>query len=179
MTLEHYDSLYRDYPKLISDEATRAIENARVAFANAAQLESARAQQLLSEKVAETSVIIAQKLAERPFRIHRVTAMIAALVIFGAVCMTAGYALATRPMPSWARAANAPQPAVLSAILAAPAGWMAFVLLLPAAAHAGITGWNKARDPQASRAEQLWGWALVVSAITGSAACATIVLGVT
>ena len=38
MTLEHYDSLYREYPKLIADESARTIENARIAFATAAQL---------------------------------------------------------------------------------------------------------------------------------------------
>jgi hypothetical protein len=46
-------------------------------------------QQTLSEKVAETSVAIARRLAERPVGLHRVTMLSAVVVPFGALCATA------------------------------------------------------------------------------------------
>lgn len=179
MTLEHYDALYRDYPRQIADEAGRTIEQARQAFARAAEQESAKAQQLLSERVAETSVAIAKKLAERPIGIHRVTAMLAVVVLFGALCLTTGYKLATTDKPFWATRAVDGRAAAIGIVLSAPAGWMVFILLLPAAAYAGRNGWKTAKDFGASPREQAWGWGLVVLAVVGSAACIVIIFKVT
>jgi len=179
MTLEHYDSLYREYPRIIGEEAARTIENARVAFATAAQLEAARAQQLLSEKVAETSVAIARKLAERPVRIDHVTAMLASVILFGSICMTAGYKLGTTEKPPWTRQELDGRAKVLGVVLGAPAGWMVFVLLLPVAAYTGMTGWKRARELGSNTREQAWGWGLVALAAAGTIACLVILLKIT
>ena len=56
---------------------------------------------MLSEKVAETSVELARKLAERPVGLHRITMVLASVVAFGAVCMNAGYDLAGTGRPFW------------------------------------------------------------------------------
>jgi hypothetical protein len=40
--------------------------------------------------LSETSVAIARRLAERPVGLHRVTMLMAVVVAFGALCVTAG-----------------------------------------------------------------------------------------
>jgi len=64
MALEHYDSFFRRYPAELAEHTERCIEDARVAFAAAAGREAAQVQRTLSEKVAETSVAMARRLAE-------------------------------------------------------------------------------------------------------------------
>lgn len=171
MALEHYDSLYREYPKLIAVEAGRTIENARIAFAKAAELEAARTEQLLAQKVAETSVAIAKKLAERPIAINRVTALFAAVVLFGSICMTAGYQLAAGNNPIWTGRATEGRERIVTVVLRAPAGWMIFLLLVPVAGHMAMSGWKRARDHASSRHEQIEGWGLLSLAIAGAIAC--------
>ena len=86
---------------------------------------------MLSERVAETSVQIARKLAERPVGLHRVTAVLAAVVAFGALCVRSGYSLASAEKPFWVtQEANlGVLPKVLSLALSVPAGWMILSLI--------------------------------------------------
>jgi hypothetical protein len=91
MALEHYDAFFRQYPAQLAELTARAIENARAAFAVAAEKEAAQVERVLSERVAETSVQIARKLAERPVGLHRVTTVLAAVVAFGALAVPAGW----------------------------------------------------------------------------------------
>jgi hypothetical protein len=58
MALEHYDSFFRAYPEKLAEKTAQCIERARATFAVAAREEAARAQRLLSESVAQTSVEI-------------------------------------------------------------------------------------------------------------------------
>lgn len=102
MALDHYDSLFRKYPSELAEHTGKCIENARAAFALAAQSEAAHVEKLLSEKVAETSVEIARKLAEKPVGLHRVTMVLGAVVSFGALCVHAGYSLGSSDKPFWA-----------------------------------------------------------------------------
>jgi hypothetical protein len=87
MALEHYDSFFRAYPEKLAEQTAHSIESARAAFAVAAEKEAAQVQRVLSEKVAETSVQIARRLAERPVGLDRVTTLLAAVVTFGALCV--------------------------------------------------------------------------------------------
>ncbi len=148
MALEHYDSFFRRYPKEIAEEAARTIEGAREVFAKAADGEAARAQRILSEQVAQASVEIARKLAERPMGLHRVTLVLAAVVAFGALCVTAGYGWAGSGATFWASKAGElhGNEKLLSAVLSVPAGWMVFALLIPAALHGARFGWVTAAD---------------------------------
>ena len=180
MVLEHYDSLYRDYPKQIGDEARRIIEEARRTFAVAAEEESAKAQRMLSQKVAETSVEIARKLAKRPIGVHRITALLAAVVLFGAMCMTVGYKLAdggANPLWPVAEAATAGGRGV-AMVLGAPAGWMVFALLLPAAGFGARAGLHMATDLEATGLQKAAGWIIVglcvLAAIAGAVVLARV-----
>jgi hypothetical protein len=173
MVLEHYDALYRDYPSLIREEARRTIEEARRAFAAAAEVEAAKAQTALAQQVAETSVAIARKLAERPVGAHRVTAMFAAAVAFGALCMTAGFKVGGGAGPLWwstnARGGGA---SVAALVLGAPAGWMVFAFVLPVAFYGVRTGWIMAHEGTAKRVGRGLGWGLVGVCVVATAACA-------
>jgi hypothetical protein len=173
LTLEHYDALYRDYPGQIAEHARRTLESAREAFAAAAAAESAKAQNLLSQKVAETSVLIARKLAERPIRIDRITTLLATVVTFGALCVTAGFKLASPERPFWCnpRLLHEGSGTILAAILGAPAGWMVFALLLPAMAYLGKTAWHSTSEAEAW-GPRILGWTLVGLCGIAAAGCA-------
>jgi hypothetical protein len=101
MALEYYDSFFRKCPAQLAEYTGRRIEDARAAFAAAAEREAAHAQLTPSGKVAETRVAIARPLAERPVGIHRVTMLLAAVVAFAALCISAGYSLAAPMKPFW------------------------------------------------------------------------------
>jgi hypothetical protein len=176
MVLEHYDSLYRDYPKQIGDEARRVIEEARRMFAVAAEAESAKAQKMLSQKVAETSVEIARKLAQRPVGVHRVTALLASVVLFGAMCMTVGYQLAGGANPLWPSAGAATAGArAIGMVLGAPAGWMVFAMLLPVAGYGARAGLHMATNLEAAGVQKTLGWLLVGACVLAAVAGAVVV----
>jgi hypothetical protein len=84
MALEHYDSFFRLYPAQLAEVTSRTIESVHAACASAAAQEVALVQRSLSEKVAETSVVLARKLADKPIGIHRFSLALAAVVAFGA-----------------------------------------------------------------------------------------------
>lgn len=181
MALEHYDSFFRQYPAQLAEQTARSIEDARAAFAIAAESEAAHVQRVLSEKVAETSVQIARKLAERPVGWHRVTMVLAAVVAFGALCVSTGYNLATPERPFWVEkqaTLKGPQ-RLLAVLLSAPAGWMVFALLLPAAAYGAKMGWGIASDAMAEQRDRLVGWCIVALCVLGCAACAVMIAKVT
>jgi len=176
MALEHYDSFFRAYPEKLAEETARAIENARAAFAVAAEKEAAQVERVLSQRVAETSVQIARKLAERPVGLHRVTTVLAAVVAFGALCTAAGYSLAAapRPFPVATERSRPGAEQVLAVVLAMPAGWMIFALLLPVAGVGAKAGWTVATDGLAERRERILGGGLVVACVAGCMASAVL-----
>ena len=172
IALEYYDSLYREYPRRLGETTARAIGDAQVAFAKAAEHESAKAQRVLSEQVAKTSVAMAKKLAERSIGLHQVTALFGSVVAFGAVCMVSGYQLAGPEKPFWIATVNPTRWArIASAVLAAPAGWMVFLLLLPGAAKMGAIGWKMSHEVGGGLQAHLYGWGLVSVAVLGAVAC--------
>ena len=181
MALEHYDSFFRAYPAQLADAAGWTIENARAAFAAAAEREAAEVQRVLSEKVAETSVEIARKLAERPVGLHRVTLVLAAVVAFGALCVNAGYELAGAGRPFWAaKVGNLEGTArPLAAVLSVPAGWMVFALLVPSALYGMKVGWAAASDAMAERRDRAVGLCIVGICVVGCVACAVMLAKLT
>jgi hypothetical protein len=181
MALEYYDSFFRQYPAQLAEETRRSIENARNAFAAAADREAAHMQRMLSEKVAETSVKIARKLAEKPVGLHRVTTALAAVVAFGALCVSAGYNLGAPERPFWVARETGLRGAErgLSVVLAIPAGWMIFALLLPAAAYGARVGWGLAVDGSGERRERIVGGCMVAACLCACVACAVMLAKVT
>jgi hypothetical protein len=181
MALEHYDAFFRRYPAELAEQTARSIENARAAFAVAAEKEAAQVQRVLSERVAETSVEIARKLAEKPVGLHRVTMVLAAVVVFGALCVSAGYSLAGPERPFWVGSGTGQRGVqrLLALVLAVPAGWMTFALLIPAAVYGAKVGWGVAGDAMAERRERVLGWCIVAACILGCVACAVMLAKVT
>ncbi len=107
-------------------------------FAAATQREAAHLQWTLSETVAETSAAIARRLAERPVGLHRATMLMAAVVAFGAPCVSAGYSLATPVKPLWVTSAETLTPLQRGAavVLGGTGQVVVFGLLLPSVAPA-------------------------------------------
>ena len=94
----------------------------------------------------------------------------AAAVAFGAICIAAGWTMAGRGPHPW----GAPGP--LGAVLAAPAGWLIFLLLLPAAAAWARAGWAAAHWNEDLRVRAVGGVLLAIS--VGLVAVALAVLAV-
>jgi hypothetical protein len=86
MALEHYDSFFSAYPEKLAEQTARCIENARAAFAVAAEKGAAQVQRVLSEKVAEVSQQIVRRLADKPVRFHHFRTALAVVMAFGALC---------------------------------------------------------------------------------------------
>jgi hypothetical protein len=181
MALEHYDSFFRQYPAELAEHTANCIESARAAFAVAAQNEAAHVERLLAERVAETSVEIARKLAERPVGLHRVTMLLASVVAFGAMCVHAGFSLASADKPFWAIKANSLQGTtrLLAVVLSVPAGWMIFALLVPVAVYGAKVGWSLARDGVADKRDKAFGWCIVAASVLGCVASAVMIARVT
>ncbi len=176
LALEHYDAFFRKYPGELAAQTGRCIEQARVAFAAAAAREAAQVQRRLSEQVAETSVAIARQLADQPVGIHRITTALAAVVAFGALCVCAGYTLATPERPFWVNrdVSRSPSQRALAAVLGVPAGWMIFALLAPAAGYGAKVGWTMANDVMADRRDRVVGGCLVLACVLGAIASAVL-----
>jgi hypothetical protein len=60
-------------------------------------------------------------------------------------------------------------------VLAMPAGWMIFALLMPAALYGGRIGWSIATDEAADRGSRALGWSLLAVCVIGLLACAALV----
>ena len=176
MALEHYDSFFRAYPEQLSAETRRCMEEARAAFALAAEREAAHVHRILSEKVAQTSVEIARRLADRPIGVHWVATGLAAVVALGSLCVVAGYNLATASRLPWVAAEQRPGGAarIVAAIAALPAGWMVFALLVPLAVTGAHRGWTTASDPAAGRGSRILGGCLLAACAVGGIACAVV-----
>ena len=159
MALEHYDAFFRRYPAERGEQVQR----------------------VLSEKVAETSVEIVRKLAQRSAGLHRITTVLATVVAFGALCMAAGYSLATPERPFWVTKDVSLSRAerTLAVVLGVPAGWMIFALLEPAAVYGAKVGWGVAGDAMADTREKVVGWCIVVVCIVGCLACAVMLVRAT
>jgi hypothetical protein len=65
-------------------------------------------------------------------------------------------------------------PRALSGVLALPAGWMIFALLVPAAVHGAKVGRSMFTDPAAGRRDKVFGGALIVACLLGGIGCAVL-----
>jgi hypothetical protein len=102
-----------------------------------------------------------------------VTTLLGAVVAFGALCVTAGYSLAAPVKPFWVTTGEtfAPLQREAAVVLAAPAGWMVFALLVPAAVNGARVGWMAASEaPQLQG--KIVGWGIVAACTFATAVCA-------
>jgi hypothetical protein len=174
MALEHYDALFREYPAQLAKLTERTLENVRTVCGAAAHEQVAKVQRMLADKVADTSAMLARKLVDKPFAIHRLTPALGAVIAFGSLCVHTGYELAAPGKPWWVRAPPDQWTAsrALVCLLNVPAGWMVFALMIPVAIHAARFGWRMAADPGALRRDQAVGWCIVACGLLGMFACA-------
>jgi hypothetical protein len=170
MTLEHYDSLYESYPGKMAQAAKEAIAGARGAFEAAAVAESARVRRLLAEEIGRVA-------AKSEGSLGRAVAVagagLAAVVVFGAICVSAGLSLGSG-RGGWAVGSGSVGWRLVAAVLGVPAGWMAFALMVPALVHVGRAGWRRGRLG-ASRSERAAGWGLLVASVVAGVACLVVV----
>lgn len=171
--LEHYETLYRDHPARIAEEARRALADVQQGFAAAAAVESKRAHRKLAEAVAEAGIKIAAKRTDVA-RVQGFSAAVATMVAFGSLCLSIGYALGSGRVPPWTQGSGARR--LIGAALGAPAGWVLLLLLLPVAAYSARSGLVAARAPGATTREVAAGWARLLLTIAGAAAAATLVV---
>ena len=59
----------------LAEHTKRCIEDARAAFGGGGAREAAHVERMLSEKVAETRVVIARRLADKTVGVHRVSGL--------------------------------------------------------------------------------------------------------
>jgi hypothetical protein len=181
MALEHYDALLRQYPATIAAEAEKTLEHARSTFAAAAAKEASEAQRVVATTVAQANAAIASRSVARPFALHHVTLVLATIVAFGALCVHAGYDLASSgAAPYGARATDLHGASrAVATVLSIPAGWMLFAFLLPAAAAGAKAGCNVARDPLGDWREKAVGGAIVALCLASALACAVLLARIT
>nr|WP_172693398.1 hypothetical protein [Pseudomonas fluorescens]AWH58501.1 Putative mobilization protein MobE [Pseudomonas fluorescens] len=125
MALESYDTLYSKYPALIAGQVDVVIEKQRELIAEIVDAESKKALSTLSAAVAQTSHLVATKVANTA-RWQAWGWVCVGLIAFGALCLTAGFVLGSGNMPFWAltHQSNNPLEIVVSILLQAPVGWM-------------------------------------------------------
>jgi hypothetical protein len=173
LALEHYDSLYREYPARLADETRKALGDVQKGFAEAAAVEAKRAHRKLSEVVAATSIKIADKRAGTA-RIQALALAGATMVAFGSLCLSMGYALGSARVPPWTQGSGARR--LIGAALGAPAGWVMLLLLLPLGAYLARSGWAAVHAAGATAREVAVGWGKVLLAIAATAGLTTLVV---
>ncbi|WP_122378244.1 hypothetical protein [Pseudomonas cannabina] len=125
MALESYDTLYSKYPALIAGQVDVVIEKQRELIAEIVDAESKKALSTLSSAVAQTSQLVAMKVADTA-RWQAWGWVCVGLIAFGALCLTAGFVLGSGNMPFWASTHQSSNPLeiVISILMRAPVGWL-------------------------------------------------------
>lgn len=125
MALESYDTLYSKYPGLIAGQVDVVIGKQRELIAEIVDAESKKALSTLSSAVAQTSQIVAARVADTA-RWQAWGWVCVGLILFGSLCLTAGYVLGSGNMPFWisVNPQSSPLAIVISILMKAPVGWL-------------------------------------------------------
>ena len=150
IALDYHLQLYAQLPRQIADETDKAAARLRALLEVKARTPSARHADVTGAPTARDQA------ARTPATTLGAVAAVA--VVFGGLCIAAGYAIAGRGGPPWGAAGG------LGAVLGAPAGWLAFVLLLPAASRWVRAGWAAGRSPDGFRVRAV-GWLLMLASL--------------
>ena len=175
LALQHYEFLYEQHPAQIEEVLKRSVSELQATAEKAVQAEVARIRGLLEKTVAAAAASVATARAETSRRLAWWWAG-AGLALFGGLCLVCGFELGRGGLPFWMRREVAleggPVTKVVGAILGAPAGWAAFLLLLPVCWTWGRRAWDRAVDEEESTRVRAGAWSAVVSAAIGCAAAA-------
>jgi hypothetical protein len=147
IALDYHLQLYNAVPREIARETDKAVVELR-GLVDAVRAREKSGHGGVAEGVAAAAVISPATVA--------VTGAIG--IAFGGLCTAAGYLMAGRGRPPWG--AKGP----LGAFLGAPAGWLVFVLLLPAASKGVRAGWAATRSHGELRVRAV-GCALLVASV--------------
>lgn len=141
MALESYDNLYSRYPERIVKQIEDAAAHQRTLIADAAELETKKALNSLTEAVAESSIKIATTSAQS-VKLIAVGWVCCGLIAFGAFCTFVGFVLASGRVPYWISQRHFDNPAmlILNGIFNAPAGWLLSVISVAIAASTLVFG---------------------------------------
>lgn len=146
IALDYHLQLYAAVPDKIAEQTrVAAVELGRIVEGAKRRERSGRGEIVASVGVPVTSPAAAAALG-------------AVAVAFGGICIAAGYLMAARDRPPWGTTGP------LGSVLGAPAGWLVFVLLLPAASRGVRSGWAASRSHDGLRIRAV-GWALLVGSI--------------
>jgi hypothetical protein len=173
--LQHHEWLYEQHPARIEEAVKAAVAGVRSASEAAVAAEVARARGMLEKEVAKAAASVADSRVETTRRLARWWAC-AGLVLFGGFAMVCGFELGRGGLPFWMRRDVALEMSaaarVAGAILGAPAGWTAWIALIPVWVTWGRLGWAKGSDEVASRKARVKGWALFSAAVLAGLAAA-------
>lgn len=150
IALDYHLQLYSAVPKQLAAEREKLVAELDVLARGLGREEQGPRWKAASNRGARRS--------EAWLSVGQVTALGATAVAFGGMCIAAGFAMAGRGRPPWGAAG------VLGAVLGAPAGWLVFLLLLPAAARWVRAGWAAARSHEGFRIRAV-GWTVVLGSV--------------
>ncbi|AUT76852.1 MULTISPECIES: hypothetical protein [Burkholderiaceae] len=149
MALESYDTLYRKYPGMISDQVGKILDEQRATMAAIADAETKKALGTLSDAVSKTSERVAVRLVDASRWLSWGWAWFA-FAAFGTLCVFVGFVLGSGRLPYWSGPApgDGPLVAILGALARTPAGWLAAA---GGAAAAIGAAWRARDDLKAGR----------------------------
>lgn len=130
MALESYDTLYRKYPGMISNEVKKMADDQRALFTAMADAEMKRVLATFVDTVRTTS----ESLTERISGASRLQALGWALLgalTFGSLCVFVGFILGSGNLPYWAAPSPGDGPArmIIGALARTPAGWISSIFV--------------------------------------------------
>ncbi|WP_321959544.1 hypothetical protein [Burkholderia cenocepacia] len=126
MALESYDTLYRKYPVMISDQVGKILDEQRSTMAAIADAETKKALGTLADAVSKTSERVAVRLVDASRWLSWGWAWFA-FTAFGTLCVFVGFVLGSGRLPYWASTTpgDGPLMVILGALARTPAGWLA------------------------------------------------------
>jgi len=167
---QNYQWLYEQHPARIEQAAQKVVGDVAKAAEAVAKAEVAKVRRALTEAVSKASDSVASARADVARRMARWWAA-AGLTVFGAFCMVCGFELGRGSLPFWMRPELAQGGGALAkvagAVLGAPAGWTALVLLLPVLVSVVRKSVDQLRDDGLAVGPRRKAGAVMVAAITG------------
>lgn len=179
LAFQNFRWLFDEHPARIEAAAQRAMENAAKGAEAVAAAEMAKIRSGLTAAVASAAESVAKKQTEvARWRASWLASSF--LALFGGLMLVCGFELGRGGLPPWMRigiaTAGPGWEKVAAAILGAPAGWVALMLLLPVLASVMVPTWERARDASAAvRARRTAAFRLAIAVLGWlvSAVCLT------